>query len=83
MGEKRITWDRGGRVGWQVFCNGVAAAVNSLPHGPRVDATSTGGRRPVGSIRAGEVTLRIRPGQSLLITDRLDPGTWEVVGAAW
>jgi len=78
-----IVWDSGGsRAGWATFVHRVLAAVNMTAGGPRVRATREGGRHPVGTIAAGERTWRLRPGQLLVIPDRLDPAGWHVGGPA-
>jgi hypothetical protein len=43
-------------------------------------ASWTAGRNPVGTLQIGSVTIRILPGQSLQIEDRLKPEEWRVWG---
>ena len=78
MTEAWVPW-KNGAAGWQVFVR-VLFVANLRPGGPSVDARHHGDRDQVGvlSINGGDVVLTIRPGQHLVIPDRMRPETWLV-----
>lgn len=78
---------KNGAAGWSVFVNRVLYAMNRRPGmvnhlsvGPSIDAQLSEAGDPVGvlSINDGAVLVTIRPGQCLVIPDRMSPQTWSV-----